>query len=84
MAEFARSDRPAQGRRHPLPVAAPCRRPAVRAVLRGGAAGPEAALRGLEGRGRPLPKEQRAFFEARLGTDLGEVRLHTDGDSRML
>jgi hypothetical protein len=32
----------------------------------------------LFGRGEPLPESARAQMEARLGTDLGDVRVHTD------
>ncbi|MEL6773176.1 MAG: DUF4157 domain-containing protein [Pseudomonadota bacterium] len=39
------------------------------AVTRAGAA--------LTGSGQPLPKATRGFFEARLGTDLSAVRVHT-------
>lgn len=35
--------------------------------------GPDAA----SGEGRPLPEAEREFFEARLGADLGGVRVHT-------
>jgi hypothetical protein len=33
----------------------------------------------LRGRGRPLPKTLRTFFEPRFGHDFSNVRLHTDG-----
>lgn len=39
----------------------------------------EGRLDRLRGSGRPLPEASRALFEARLGVDLGQVRLHTDG-----
>jgi hypothetical protein len=47
----------------------------------GGAAPPaspdvEARVRGLQGKGKPLPPSTRAFFEPRLGRDLGHVRVH--------
>ncbi len=31
--------------------------------------------------GSPLPASERRFFESRLGSDLSEVRLHTNGDA---
>jgi len=34
------------------------------------------------GAGRPLGAAQRAFFEPRVGGDLGGVRVHTDGHAR--
>lgn len=37
----------------------------------------DTAVAGL-GRGSPLPASERAFFEPRLGRDLGDVRVHTD------
>jgi hypothetical protein len=40
-------------------------------------AAPAGAAAGL-GRGAPLPATERAFFEPRLGRDLGDVRLHLD------
>lgn len=33
----------------------------------------------LRGRGQPLPKTLRTFFEPRFGHDFSNVRLHTDG-----
>jgi hypothetical protein len=36
-----------------------------------------ARVQSLEGRGRPLDLVTRTFFEARLGSDLGRVRVHT-------
>lgn len=44
------------------------------------------ALRGAEARtaafgGRPLTREQRAYFEPRFGVDFGQVRLHTDASA---
>ena len=35
-----------------------------------------AAISGMRGAGRPLPAEERGFFEPRLGHDLGGVRVH--------
>jgi len=40
--------------------------------------GLEGRLSGLEGGSQPVPASLRAFFEPRLGRDLGPVRLHTD------
>jgi hypothetical protein len=40
-------------------------------------AGAEAAARAVAGGGRPLPAPVRAYFEPRLGRDLGGVRVHT-------
>jgi pyrrolidone-carboxylate peptidase len=37
-----------------------------------------AAIGALRGGGGPLPPAVRAFFEPRLGTDLGDVRVHAD------
>ena len=31
--------------------------------------------------GRPLPTSEREFFEPRMGVDLGNVRIHTDGEA---
>jgi hypothetical protein len=39
----------------------------------------DARIRSLTGRGAPLPAAERAFFEPRLGHDLGRVRIHDDG-----
>jgi hypothetical protein len=46
----------------------------------GPAAGPsvEASISSRRGAGTPLAPAPRAFFESRLGHDLGAVRLHTD------
>ncbi|MFO7567569.1 MAG: DUF4157 domain-containing protein [Enhygromyxa sp.] len=35
----------------------------------------------LRGRGEPMPGSLRAFFEPRLGVELGSVRLHTDPEA---
>ena len=35
----------------------------------------------LEGTGRPLSPNERAFFEPRFGHDFGKVRLHTDAQA---
>jgi hypothetical protein len=39
---------------------------------------PASPLPFLHGDGHPLPPEERAFFEPRLGWDLSTVRIHTD------
>jgi Domain of unknown function (DUF4157)/HNH/Endo VII superfamily toxin with a SHH signature len=36
------------------------------------------AIQSLDGAGRPLPLNSRAFFEPRFGVDFGHVRIHTD------
>ena len=41
--------------------------------------GTAAALAAGRGTGQPLPADQRRYFETRLGADLGQVSLHTDG-----
>jgi hypothetical protein len=38
-------------------------------------------ISGLQGRGNPLPKFVRAFFESRFGRDFSQVRIHTDESS---
>jgi cell wall-associated NlpC family hydrolase len=38
----------------------------------------------LRGRGQPLSQSERAFFEPRLGTDLGQVRVHANGEAAQL
>ena len=43
-----------------------------------GAAEMEQALRSLQCGGQPLPTAVREFYERRFGTDLSEVRIHTD------
>jgi hypothetical protein len=51
-----------------------------------GAAGPNAerSLAGLRGGGQPLAQAARAFFEPRLGHDLGAVRIHDDAATHRL
>lgn len=55
-----------------------------------GGAGPDAGpvavdtasrIQGRQGRGAPLPANERAFFEPRFGADFSRVRLHTDPES---
>jgi hypothetical protein len=41
----------------------------------------EARIHGLPGGGQPLGAAERAFFEPRLGRDLGPIRIHTDPDA---
>jgi outer membrane protein OmpA-like peptidoglycan-associated protein len=73
--------------RHPLEREAD--RVAARAVHAGGPAGgeqlgraPAAPAASLAfGTGKPLPEAERAFFEPRLGRDLGDVRIHTGDDA---
>jgi Domain of unknown function (DUF4157) len=62
-------------------------------VMRKAASGPETAapgknaasletvLRGLEGRGTPLPEPVRIDFERRFGSDFSAVRIHLDLDA---
>jgi hypothetical protein len=38
-----------------------------------------AQVNSLKGNGRPLPKDQRIYFEPLFGYDFSRVRLHTDG-----
>lgn len=47
-----------------------------------GAAAAEAI--GTGGQGQPLPAGERAFFEPRLGVDLGRVRVHADDPAARL
>lgn len=37
----------------------------------------ESAIRGLSGKGSPLPASERSFFEPRFGRSFADVRLHT-------
>ncbi len=39
----------------------------------------EERVHSLKGRGKPLPEEERKFFEGRMGADFSKVRVHTDG-----
>ncbi len=41
----------------------------------------QARIEGMKGGGTPLPESDRAFFEPRMGVDLGSVRLHTDSSA---
>lgn len=43
--------------------------------------GLESAINNLQGGGRPLDPETRAFFEPRFGRDLGDVRTHSDASA---
>ncbi len=47
-------------------------------------AGMEGQIGRLKGRGEPLPAAEREFFESRMGTDLGQVRIHHDGEAAAL
>ncbi len=38
----------------------------------------EDRVRSLKGRGKPLPEDEREFFESRFGADFSGVRIHTD------
>lgn len=65
---------------------APCEDEASASTIRreadgGAAAAPDTAhaARAAQQGGAPLSASQRAFFEPRLGRDLGHVRLHTGG-----
>lgn len=44
----------------------------------------EASINALQGRGQPLSKESRAFFEPRFGRDFSGVRVHTDTRANQL
>ncbi|MBP8002805.1 MAG: DUF4157 domain-containing protein [Chloroflexi bacterium] len=37
----------------------------------------EANIQQMQGSGQPLPDSERGFFEARMGYDFGDVRIHT-------
>ena len=39
------------------------------------------SINAMRGRGRPLPPEERAFFEPRFGRDFGNVRIHADASA---
>jgi hypothetical protein len=43
----------------------------------------QAAVRTTERSGAPLPGDVRAYFESRIGHDLGAVRIHHDGEAAM-
>ncbi len=49
---------------------------AARPALEAGA-GIESEIASLKGRGTPLPPQERAFFESRMGRDFSKVRIHT-------
>lgn len=60
----------------------------IRREPRGGgsaspAVSPRVAARidGMKGSGQPLSSPERGFFESRLGTDLGQVRIHDGSDA---
>lgn len=39
------------------------------------------SIQAMRGGGRPLPPEERAFFEPRFGRDFGKVRIHADASA---
>ena len=41
-------------------------------------------IKGLSGKGQPLPESERVFFEPRLGYDLSRVRFHADEQAEEL
>ena len=43
-----------------------------------------AAIRGLRGRGTPLPAQERAYFEPRFGRSFDAVRIHTGAEANTL
>jgi Domain of unknown function (DUF4157) len=45
------------------------------------AAAPESVERALRSSGRPLDDETRDYFEPQFGRDLGDVRVHTEGEA---
>lgn len=47
-------------------------------------AGTAASISSMRGGGRPLQERSRAYFEPRLGQDLGNVRIHDDNRSAQL
>jgi hypothetical protein len=44
-------------------------------------AGVEQRIQAMQGGGQALPDEERSFFEARLGYDFSQVRVHTDANA---
>ncbi len=44
----------------------------------------ETKIQQMRGGGRPLPDSERDFFEPRMGVDLSNVRVHSDGDAVQL
>ncbi len=44
----------------------------------------EPSIQGLRGRGMPLQKSMRTFFEPRFGQDFSQVRVHADAKADML
>lgn len=56
----------------------------VRASREGGNETIAASDSQLSSGGSPLPSDTRAFFEGRMGRDLGNVRIHQDGASHSL
>jgi hypothetical protein len=60
---------------HRAPDSAPTPRPSLPHAF-------EPQMRRLASGGAPLPPPLRAFFEPRLGRDLGAVRVHRDGEAQ--
>ena len=44
----------------------------------------ESKIKSLKGRGNPLKKSIREYFEPRFGVDLGNVKVHTDSNANQL
>ncbi len=44
----------------------------------------EGTIKSLAGKGSPLGKGLKEYFEPRFGVDLGNVRIHTDGEANRL
>ena len=44
----------------------------------------ELKIKGLKGKGNPLNKSIREYFEPRFGVDLGNVKIHTDSNANQL
>jgi len=43
--------------------------------------GMQSRIEGMSRGGQPLPQSEREFFEPRMGVDLGDVRVHADGEA---
>jgi hypothetical protein len=44
----------------------------------------ESTIKSLKGKGNPLNRPIKDYFEPRFGVDLGNVRVHTDGNANLL
>ena len=44
----------------------------------------ESKIKGLKGKGNPLPRSIKEYFEPRFGIDLGNVRVHTGNEANQL